>query len=284
MIPMIDEEWLDQSLRYEFPDGGRFEGVAGIGGSSVVISCIGVDGKPFVMRLFDKNVFSLACYLREVPNWIAPSPQYDVHRLNEKLKRALGDPMMLLLSFESLIDVPLQNIYRSGITELEGLEGESVRDTELIWFIVHTPLFAYRLSEACDDRDRPFREWARKAVTTLDRTCDDVPDRLAPALIADNPLILWGGVLARGYFSDDELPLAVAAVESCLREMSQERVALFCNQASALLTILRGMDRGTGIAVLCDDLGLTEEPLATEAERRERVYFLRGIGSGPTGS
>ena len=278
---MIDEEWLDQSLRYEFPDGGRFVGLLGAGGSNIVIACIGVDGRPFAMRV-SKEPFLLPCYLREVPNWIAPSPQYDVDRLNDKLKGALGDPMLLLLLYKEFIDIPIQNLYHAGVTELDTTTGETAEDTERLWFTMRTPLFRYRLAEACNDRDRTFREWAQKAATSLDRPRDDVSDRLAPTLIAENPLILWGGILSRGYFTDDELPLAAAAVQTCLTEQSRDRATLFINQAGTLLLALAEAGYSTGLAILGDELGLSEEPLVTQEVRTRRVHFLDAIGSAPT--
>src|SRR5882672_7452810 len=93
---MLDEEWLDLALRYELADGTRFEGLAGVGGSNLVVRVSGADGKGHAYR-HPKRGFYFPSYIREIPNWFASRPRYDVGVLNDKLSGLLGDPMVAAL-------------------------------------------------------------------------------------------------------------------------------------------------------------------------------------------
>jgi hypothetical protein len=273
LFSMIDREWLDESLHYDLSNGRHLSGVLGVGGQKVVINYLGASGDRGALYV-DKWRLSLACYLHELPTWITPSPRYDVHRLNSKLKRALGDPTPLLLveEYDDLIRTVIDNIFHSGQTELEELEGGD----ELTWFIVHTPLFAYRLAEACYHTDYRVWKWARAAIETIDHEFDHAPNRRAPALLPENPLILWGGILSSGYFTEDELPLAAFAVNAILIEVPEERAALFFSQAFTLLSALYASDKGAGVALLCEKLGFPVRPLPAESARKNRIRFIDG--------
>lgn len=273
---MIDKDWLDESLRFPFPGGDCMAGVVGVGGFNIAIGYNASSGEQMVIKM-DKNLFNFACYIHEVPNWIAPSPRYDVAQLNAKLSRALGDPLALLMipSYAGLIENMIDWIWSNNWTDLEHIEGEIPETTELIQFVIRTPMFAYRLAEACDSTNRDVRMWAIQAADTLDRS-DKVVGRLAPSTIADNPIILWGGAASHGYFTDEEFPLAVAAVESHLARQSADQAEIFCDQAGAILNVLTAFGdagAGTGLALLCYAFGWTEDVWATAAEIERRVTF-----------
>jgi hypothetical protein len=280
---LIDREWLDASLRFAFPDGGRLNGLAAVSGSRLVVRYREPDGRERELRL-PRDRFELPSYLRELPTWITPAPRYDIEQLNTKLDAALGDPSLLLLvpSYQRLVETVLHNLYRDGIADLTRFAAGTDAQTEILWFLLRTPLVGHRLAEARGHRDPAVRSWARSAISALSRA-DEAPDRYAPATIADNPVVLWGGVMEFGYVTDEEIPKAVAAIEERLAATSGEQLETFAKQALALLNATSVAGGGVGLAVLCHAIGLTSRLWITPERARGRVRFATGFplsGSG----
>jgi hypothetical protein len=274
---LIDREWLDASLRFAFPDGSHLAGLVGLDGAWLVVNYQGTEGPERMVRL-PRDRFELPSYLRELPNWITPSPRYDIEQLSTKLEAALGDPSILLLvpSYQRLVETVLHKLYRDGIADLAQFAGSGDEQAEILWFLLRTPLFSHRLEEACRNRDPAVRTWAQSASTALSQA-DDVKDEHAPDTIADNPLVLWGGVMESGYITDDEVPRAVAAIEEHLAAASAEQMRIFANQALALLNATLAAGGGVGLAVLCHATGLTSSLWVTSEQAAARVKFASGL-------
>ena len=274
---MIDREWLDASLRFAFPDGSRLNGLVGLDGAWLVVNYQGTEGPERMIRL-PRDRFELPSYLRELPNWITPAPRYDLDQLRTKLESALGDPSILLLvpAYQRLVETVLRKLYRDGITDLGRFADSGDAQAELLWFLLRTPLVGHRLAEACRSRDTAVSSWAQSASAALAKA-DTAPDDQEPATIADNPMVLWGGVMESGYITDDEIPQAIAAIQEHLATAPERRLLAFAKQTLAMLNATLAAGGGVGLAVLCHAAGLTPTLLVTPEQAAARVTFATGL-------
>ena len=267
---MIDEEWLEK-LQVELGEGYRLDGVH-IGGTWAALHVIYPDGTEWAFRL-PRELFHFPSYVHEVPNWLVPSPHYDVHRLNRKLSNLLGDPQIHILCniydkfFNNSI---LETLYQAGQPNLDSVVVEP-EEAKRIWrFIIQTPAISYRLNDYATSTFDPQKQaWAEQALVELRRLGPGDPD-LSPGTLFDNPLVVWGGAVSEGYFTKSELPQAVSAVEKYLLSLPDEQVQIFLSQMYALMFMLENMEglpSTTSIAVFLDATGFFQEQFAAEEER-----------------
>jgi hypothetical protein len=271
---MIDEEWLKE-LRFELGEGYRLEGVY-VGGTNAALKIIYPDGKAFGLKL-PRELFEFACYIHEVPNWLVPSPLYDVGRLNRKLGNFLGDPELHLVvrEYDKLFDSILEFAYQAGATKLDSVTADSEEAKRMWRFIAQTPAISYRLHKYATSADQQRRFWAEQTLIEVKRLGAPDPG-LSPETLFDNPLVVWSAAVSEGYFTKAELPHAVSAVKKQLLSLPEGRQQIFFSQMYALMFILHcieGMPSPTGMAVFCDVTGFFPTQFATESERTAPDQF-----------
>jgi hypothetical protein len=281
---MIDEDWLDQQLRFELPRGYRLDGCQ-VGGSWVALKVIYPDGKPWAIRI-PKELFLFPSYIHEVPNWIAPSPQYDLGRLNRKLGGLLGDPQLhiLISSYNNLFSSFVNSFQEAGVSDLDEIVGETEEATQAIRFFLQTQAVSYRLEDLSSQTEDPrTREWAEGALEALARMGSGDP-QLRPESLLDNPLFVWGGAVMSGFFTRAELPYAVSDVVNHMDSVSEQHAQAFLRQAVLLIEALRDIvGDGLGLRQLCDATAFFPWQFSTEEEMNspdEFCTFLSALDSG----
>ncbi len=84
---MIDEEWL-AGLRVAMPDG-CIDGLLGVGSEYVTFSMNALDGTQHALSFWRNH---LGFHIREISHLITNTPDYDLDRLNGKLRQLVGSP------------------------------------------------------------------------------------------------------------------------------------------------------------------------------------------------
>jgi hypothetical protein len=80
-------------------------------------------------------------------------------------------------------------------------------------------------------------EWARSMLAHCAASEPQAP--FEPATLSQNPLFVWGGAVTDGFFTDEELPSAVAFVQQQFGRLpSHPRVMQFLNQITAIATLM----------------------------------------------
>jgi hypothetical protein len=265
---MIDAGWLDAQLRYDLPGGYRLDGCQ-VGGSAATLKVIDPHGEAWAIRI-PRAPLEFPSYIHEVPNWVAPSPRYELPRLNRKLANLVGDPQPLLLvtAYRTLFGALADSFRTAGVADLDELRGETEDDTRALRFLLQTPPFAYRLQDLVSGAGEPEAgAWASQALAALERLGPGDPD-LDPGSLLDNPLLVWGGAVMAGFFTRAELAGAATEVERHLDALPEARVQAFLEQALLLSQALAQVtDAGQGLRLLCDATGFYPWPLATDDER-----------------
>ena len=159
---------------------------------------------------------------------------------------------------------------------------------ETIPFVLHTPGMKRRLGEmaAIADSDRPedlivkvngpnfpilgmrsqIRDWARESLEAIERLWQTNPD-IAPELLPENPLFIWGAAAMDGFITDDEMDDVVACVKEHFGSPSHPRAATFVSQADAVANLLAQFLKDsevTRFVKLCAKLGFVFQ--ATDRE------------------
>jgi hypothetical protein len=281
---MIDEDWLDQQLRFELPRGYRLDGCR-IGGSWVTLKVVYPNGEPWAVRL-PREPFLFPSYIHEVPNWVAPSPKYDIGRLNRKLGSLLGDPELHILinCYGTLFSSVVESFREAGVSDFDQVTGETEEATQAIRFILQTPPVSYRLEDLSSRTNDPqAREWAEDALKALSRMEPGDP-QLRPESLLDNPLFVWGGAVMSGFFTRAELPHAVSEVVKHMDSVPEQHAQAFLQQTALVIEALKEIvGDGLGLRLLCDATGLFPRQFSTEEERSapdDFCTFLPALESG----
>ncbi|MEV4517347.1 hypothetical protein AB0K00_51390 [Dactylosporangium sp. NPDC049525] len=276
MAAVIDEEWLDEQLRFDIPGGYRLDGCR-VGGSWVVIF-VQYPDRPDQAIKIPRAPFLFPSYIREIPNFLAPSPRYDLGRLNRKLAGMLGDLQvpLLVMGYRELFDALVGTLRTNDVWQLDAISGETEEDTARLRFLLATPPVEYLLSDdASEHRDPATRLWAERALAALDRLRPDV-QAFRPDIMLDNPLLVWGGAVMSGYFTKAELPHAASAALDHLDPADEERLAVFLAQATMLVDALTGIvGTSLGLRKLCDATELFPWRFVTDEELAEPDGFIR---------
>lgn len=150
---MIDEEWLRQ-VKFIMPASItlglgdiKIDGISGLGGDNIAFSGVTQDGQELAIRV---NHSRLAFHIRELPPFLTGTPMYDLNRLNQKLLRLVGNPILDVITPQ--YDALYEFLVKSG-------------------------------------------------------------DYLEPDTLSDNPLYVWEAAMTDGFFTDEELPLALKFIE-----------------------------------------------------------------------
>ncbi len=208
---MLDEQWL-KDVRFDLGEGYRVDGIR-IGGKNAVIKIIYPDGQKWAIR-FPRYVFRFASYIRELPNWIAPVPQYDVDRLNRKLANIVGEPEIhrIVHIYDTFYYSILESLFHAREEDPLAVTADSDAARDAWRFIIQTPPVGHRLESYASSRtDGERRAWAEASLRHLKQAGAGDP-ALSPETLFDNPLVVWGGAVSEGFFTKAELPEAVAAV------------------------------------------------------------------------
>lgn len=266
---MIDQEWLS-NLDVVRPDGLHIKGLAGIGSEKVVLKTTTPDGKGLVLQTY-RHV--LGYHIREIPLIVSVKPLYDVNRLNRKLAQLVGDDTLDEMTseydrlFSSVIRILYQGCTRNAqskanvplvVATLSQLLTPS--DPEALAFLLATPMMNRRLQALAsltpdpadpasmfvhvngpnfpiDDLMDEVTEWARSMLEYCAGSKDNPP--FEPATLSQNPLFIWGAAVTDGFFTDDELPSAVAFVRQQFGDLpSHPRVMQFLEQITAVATLM----------------------------------------------
>jgi hypothetical protein len=231
---MIDQKWLDATLRFTFPSGERLEGVLGVGGSHIVLKYVDSEGSTMAVKL-RRDPFFLASYLHELPNGFTPTPQYDLDRLNRKLGGLVGDVQlyMFVSAYHELFSAVIEP-FRENRLLLDSVRGETEEGTRNIRFLFQTPVMANRLDEiATSSHDPKDREWAVGSRHSIERLGPEDPE-LRPSTLLDNPLLVWAGAALGGFFTVSELPRAATAITDAMARVPDDLVVPFAQQASVM--------------------------------------------------
>lgn len=253
---MIDEEWL-QSLRFESFNGIKVTGLVAVGSRKVTLRAEQPDGTQIVLQA-EKN--ALGFHIKEIPAFLAPTPLYDARRLNEKLAQLVGrngfDSMVA--DYDRLHSRIVSSLHSDGVRQAMTNALRAGIDEEYRFFL-RTPGIRQRLEdwatmrrENRDDMDWVMRVngpdfpigsdraslvgWAQQTLQEIDRLPES-PFR--PDLLPHNPLYVWGGAVLEEFFIGDEIPQAVAFMESRFGSIpSHEHAYEFTSQCGAILTLL----------------------------------------------
>lgn len=224
---MVDPEWLEE-LRFETMNGGTVTGLAGIGSLNVVLKVTGADSGKYVLRI---KKHCLGFHINEIPPEISARPEYDLGRVNQKLKKLVGNVRLdtMTAELDNLYSFVMKILSEYGVPGFlfSNMNPESV---DSIPFLLQTPPIRRRLEEflewPVDDNDPitrlprvngerypiqlqiPFGDnssWWPKKV--LDGLPPEWNRDLKAGSLFDNPLIVWGAAAMEGFFTDDEMPL-----------------------------------------------------------------------------
>jgi hypothetical protein len=255
---MIDEEWL-RDLRFTTADGVRITGLVGLGSGNIVFEGTLPDGERVVLKLRRHH---LGFHIRELPLFLTGTPAYDVDRLNRKLLRLVGNPLLdeMTRDYDRLYSSVIKVLHEHGTTGLIGstLTPES---TETIPFILQTPGMRRRLADIAalggdvtdlreaivnvngeNFRITGFRkqlvEWAERTLGEAERIWQPNADIHADRL-PENPLYVWGAAVTDGFFTDAELPRAVDFITEQFGPLVKHpEMITFMEQASGLAHLL----------------------------------------------
>jgi hypothetical protein len=272
---MLDDQWL-KDVRFDLGEGYRVDGIH-IGGTNAAIKVIYPDGQSWAIRL-PRELFRFASYIRELPNWIGPVPQYAVERLNRKLANIVGEPEIhrVVGIYDTFYYSILESLFHARKEDPFAVTTESDAARDAWRFIIQTPPVAHRLAAyASSGTDGERRAWAEASLRHLKQAGPGDPS-LSPDTLLDNPLVVWGGAVSEGFFTKAQLPEAVAAVRQYLNSLPDKQVRICLEQMAVLILMFRGIQdlpAPVSLAVLCDATGFFEDQFATEEERTAPDQF-----------
>jgi hypothetical protein len=279
---MTDADWL-KDLRLDLGEGYSVAGIE-LGGSWAVFKVFDPNGRAWAFRL-PRHLLDFARYIREIPNWLVPRPNYEVESLNRKLANSLGDQQFHLIVhiYDTLFHSVLESFYEAGQPRLDSIV-EQNESALIVWrFLIQTPAISYRLENyATSAKDKRRRAWAEQALFELE-SLSPSDANLAPKTLLENPLVIWGGAISEGFFTKAELPEAIVAVKKHLLALPDQQGLTFVSQMQALMIALHsveGLAPPPRLALFCDATGFFEEAFSTEEHRTAPDNFgalLEGV-------
>ena len=278
---MLDEVWL-KKLSFTAIENIKVEGLAGIGSNLVVLNATMPDGKRVVVKI---PKTSIGLHIQEVPPNISLKPEYDLDRVNEKLRAMVGHPMLDKMSatYDKLYSKILHIISRGGIGGF--LFSNMAPDfVETLPFILHSPALRRRLQEFAEwpsDPDDPLTmmpsvngdeypirlmispkhrdPWINEAIERS-KSLGEWNKDLNPKSLRDNPLIVWGAAALEGFFTDQEMPKVASYLENSYGSfVDRPDVLTIIGQAGAMANLVAqflGPGRVEKFVRLCACCGL----------------------------
>lgn len=287
---MIDQEWLG-NLDFVRSDGLHIKGLAGLGSEKVVLNATAPDGKKLVLQTY-RHV--LGYHIREIPLVLSDKPMYDVNRLNRKIAQLIGDETLdeMTSEYDRLFSSVIRILYRACTQSAESKANVPMvvatlsmlltpSDPDALPFLLATPMMNRRLQEFAGltpDPDNPasmfvhtngpnfpidalmdeITKWAKSML----KYCADNQARapFEPATLSQNPLFVWGAAVTDGFFTDGELPSAVAFIQQKFGAIpSHPRVMQFLEQITAIANLMASVlqeSELTRLVKFCGMLGL----------------------------
>jgi hypothetical protein len=270
---MIDEDWL-ASQRFTTPQGVEVVGLKGIGSEKVVFEGRLPDGRGVVLKTYKHH---LGYHIRELPLVLTGDPRYNVERLNNKLLRLVGDRTFdgMTRELDRLYSCIIQTLFEDGVVGVIS-SSFSPDSVESIPFILHTPGTIRRLEEiaaladSAPDPQLPkgdpiqiasvnganfpimgFRSKLRSTAAELLRAVHQVPEvdpELEPDSLPENPLYVWGAAVMDGFFTDEELPIAVAFIRQHFGPLTDHpKLTTIIGQVDAIGCLLAQLLKKSGV-------------------------------------
>jgi len=280
---MIDEDWL-KSLRFESLQGVQVTGLVATGSTHVVLDALTPEGEHVVLKTYRH---ALGFHIKEIPPFITAKKEYDVGRVNEKLRRLIGRDDLDDMTAEydrlySSITRLVQEIGVPGAVLRSAMQG--LLDDEML-FLLKTPGMRRRLQhwatmreEARDSTDLilivngpnfpmtiprvQLIAWARKTLREIEEL--PPPANLAPESLTSNPLYVWGAAVMDGFFTDDELPAVADYIEQHFGRLpARDDIFPLLNQCTAIAELMTFYLKESEVArfvKLCAACGLHFQP------------------------
>ncbi|MDQ3821033.1 MAG: hypothetical protein M3362_25590, partial [Acidobacteriota bacterium] len=189
-------------------------------------------------------------------------PKYEIGRLNQKLLRLIGNPLLdsMTCEYDRLYSVLIKIMHEHGVPGLIAsiLTPESV---EALPFILHTLGMKRRLTDIATLTNKTFPDedsyvsvnganfpikgldfklvpWAKKTLEAIEYLPQQDPD-ISPERLPENPLYVWGAAVMDGFFTDEQIPLAVKFINEQFGSLPKHpQVSTFLAQADALAHLL----------------------------------------------
>ena len=267
-----DMEWLEsQSFEVDLSGDGDFvggtyhvTGLLGMGSSNVAFKATNPNGTEIALKF---EIPRLAFYLRELPAEFR-TPQHDVERVNQKLSRLIGDPLidLLVIEYSQLYSGILDSLRESNMSSVDEIQWETVRSAVMMGFALRTQGFRYRVQEwVAGGSPKPDdAEWAKAILKAIDRIAKTDPD-LQPEELLENPFYVWGGAVMSGLFTNDDLPIAIRFLSDLFGPRSQgSQVDFWLNQTWIIGNLLQDLVGGPAVTKFIDFHNLSDKTLTAQ--------------------
>ena len=314
---MIDEEWL-ASLHFETPfEGSRVVGLEGLGSEHVVFLVEEADGNKVVLKTRRHH---LGYHIREVPPFLTARREYDVSRVNEKLRRMVGrdDLDEMTVEYDRLYSSVIRIVKKLGVrgTVLASLPMGLLQDE--VVFLLKSPGMQRRFKLWATMRETPndindwilrvngpsfpitesrtqLVAWAKESLTQIENL--PVPAS-RPDLLTRNPLYVWGAAVMDDFFTDEELREVGEYIKKHFGVLAASDNALVtleqCSAIAELLTSFLEENRVERFVRLCAECGFLfqlmpkrnfagkggDQSTEQPVEGRSLWQRLRGLWSG----
>jgi hypothetical protein len=277
---MLDIEWLD-GIRSALPSGHRFAGLQGYGADHVAFRMIAPDG---MEEIFKTYVTRLGFHIREIPLDMSAGPAYDVGQLNKKLDRLTGELRLdqMAHDYSRLFSGIMKAAHNLGIGAI--LRADR-RTAVAVAFLCCSAPFAARLDDLASlgnpHRSQPeivtvngpsfpfsaltpqLRKFCQEAAATIEVIRPTVEDA-QPDKLPDNPLYVWGAAVTDGFFTDEEIPLAVAYLTERYGPLTEHPdCVIWLDQIDNVAYLMKRFLQGSGVDRLvrfCQAAGFLFQP------------------------
>jgi hypothetical protein len=268
---MIDKDWLS-SIRCTCPwTNAKVVGLLGVGSEWVSFKTEHDDGKETVLQIRRQRI---GFHIKEIPLFLSGEPMYDVDRLNNKLYNLLDNPYFdqMTVEYDRMYGSVIKNLFllKENMDKMPELKEfalmmycQATGVAEELSFLFQTDGFKLRLNEIAtlnkeytDPRDffltfnsptfkiEGFREelidWANQTLELTGRV--NIHDEsFSSSTLLSNPLYIWGGAIMDGFFTDEELPVAVKFIESKFGRLPErDDIYVMLQQINAIARLMVG--------------------------------------------
>jgi hypothetical protein len=219
---------------------------------------------------------------------------YDLNRLNRKLAQLIGDETLdqMTCEYDRLFSSVIRILYEGCTQNAQSKANVPMvvatlsllltpSDPDALPFLLATPMMNRRLRELAGLTPDPANpasmfvhvngpnfpidglmdevtEWSK----TMLAYCADSQKRapFEPATLSQNPLFVWGAAITDGFFTDEELPAAVAFVQQKFGSLpSHPRLTQFLEQITAIANLMASVLQESELirlVKLCGMMGL----------------------------
>jgi len=233
----------------------------------------------------------LGYHIREIPMILSEKPMYDVNRLNRKLAQLIGDETLdeMTSEYDRLFSSVIRTLYQGCTQSTQRKANVSLvvatlsqlltpSEPNALPFLLATPMMHRRLQELATLTPDPTNpasmfvrvngpnfpidglmdevtEWAKSMLAYCSNNQMRAP--FEPTTLSQNPLFVWGAAATDGFFTDEELPSAVAFVQHQFGNLpSHPRVMQLLEQISAVATLMACLLEKSELARLVEFCGM----------------------------